>query len=219
MFARLASFVIWSLVAAATVFWALRFGVQGPQVPSYAIPVDRSAPAQTDLARMFGTSTVVASSATRPETPSRFRLLGVMAPKSKALGPSASYGLALIAVDGKPAKAFTVGARLDDGLVLQSVGLRTASLGPAAGGRTVLLELPVLPAPATGVLPVPGTGMGAAAMPRPVPTPQGNPSVTGPPPAMNAVGSAPGIQGQPVPLQAAPVPNPNLPAPDSVGAQ
>ena len=37
MFARLSAFVIWSLVAAAAVFWALRFGVSAPQAPAYAV--------------------------------------------------------------------------------------------------------------------------------------------------------------------------------------
>jgi general secretion pathway protein C len=215
MFARLASFVIWSLVAATAVFWALRFGVRAPQAPTFAIPVDRSAPARTDLARLFGAPTAVAMAAARPEAASRFRLLGVMAPKSRSPDETSNYGFALIAVDGKPAKAFTVGARLDGGLVLQSVGLRTASLGPAEGGRSMLLELPALPAPATGVLPLPGTGTSAMVIARPVPTQQGGATVLGPPPAMNAVGQAPAIQGQPVPA----LPSPNLPAPDSVGAQ
>ena len=70
-----------------------------------------------------------------------------MAPRSSAAQAEVGHGLALIAVDGKPAKAFAVGARLDSDLVLQSVGLRTASIGPAQGARSVLLELPALPAP------------------------------------------------------------------------
>jgi hypothetical protein len=42
MFARLSAFVIWSLVAAAMVFWALRFGVSSPQAPAFAVPIDRA---------------------------------------------------------------------------------------------------------------------------------------------------------------------------------
>jgi general secretion pathway protein C len=220
MFARLAAFVIWSLVAATAVFWVLRFGVRAPQAPAYAMPVDRSAPARSDLARLFGAPTLLAAAAAaRPEAASRFRLLGVMAPKSKSAGESASYGFALIAVDGKPAKAFTVGSRLDSGLVLQSVGLRTASLGPAQGARSMLLELPALPAPATGVLPIPGAGMAGFTSARPVP----------PSPAVPVIGQAPALPGgaaQPPMMQPQPVPpavnvptSPNLPAADSVRAQ
>jgi general secretion pathway protein C len=157
MFARLSAFVIWSLVAAAVVFWALRFGVSAPQAPAYAVPIDRAAPPRGDLARLFGAPPVVAMvEEARPEAPSRFRLVGVMAPRSSIPQGTGAYGLALIAVDGKPPRAFAVGAKLDTDLVLQSVGLRTASLGSAQGARSVLLELPALPAPATGVLPAPG---------------------------------------------------------------
>ncbi|MDQ2927631.1 MAG: hypothetical protein M3R22_05625 [Pseudomonadota bacterium] len=217
MFARLASFVIWSLVAMTVVFWALRFGVRAPQAPAYAVPVDRSAPARNDLARLFGAPTLAAAAA-RPEAASRFRLFGVMAPKSTAAHESASYGIALIAVDGKPAKAFAIGSRLDGGLVLQSVGLRTASLGPAQGARTMLLELPALPAPATGVLSLPGSGLGAAPVVRPVPLLVPGPVTSGPPPSMVAAPLIP-LQGQPVPVQPAFSANPNLPSADSPSSQ
>ena len=54
MFARLSAFVIWSLVAAAAVFWALRFGVSPPQAPAYAVPIEPMQRARGDLARLFG---------------------------------------------------------------------------------------------------------------------------------------------------------------------
>jgi general secretion pathway protein C len=170
MFARLSAFVIWSFVAATAMFWALRFTANPPRAPGYAVPVDRSAPAHGDLARLFGAAALVATAnEARPEAASRFRLLGVMAPKAKSHGESSDYGFALIAVDGKPAKAFGVGARLENGLVLQSVGMRSASLGPAEGERSMLLELPTLPAPATGVLPPPGAATPATLSSRVVP--------------------------------------------------
>ena len=70
---------------------------------------------------------------------------------------SSGEGVALIAVDGKPAKAYAVGSRLDGELVLQAVSLRTASIGTAQGAMAVTLELPPLPPPATGTLPLAGT--------------------------------------------------------------
>jgi general secretion pathway protein C len=233
MFARLSAFVIWSLVAAAVVFWALRFGVSSPQAPAFAVPIDRAAPPRGDLARLFGAPPVVAvAEEARPEAPSRFRLVGVMAPRSSTPEGTGAYGLALIAVDGKPPRAFAVGAKLDTDLVLQSVGLRTASLGSAQGGaRSVLLELPALPAPATGTLPAPGAPGAAAPMPT-VPPPRPAVPAAVAPPAM-----APGMVPTPAPVPApAPVmqpsaapaapgalnqlpPNPNLPAPDNFRAQ
>ena len=224
----MSAFVTWSLVAAALVFWALRFGVSSPQAPAYAVPIDRAAPPRGDLARLFGAPPVIAvAEEARPEAPSRFRLVGVMAPRSSAPEGNGAYGLALIAVDGKPPRAFAVGAKLDTDLVLQSVGLRTASLGTPQGARSVLLELPALPAPATGTLPAPGapapTVMTPAVRPAVVPAPAPAPPAMAP-----AMQPAPAPAPTAVPLQpAAAIPgslnqlpaNPNLPSPDNFRTQ
>ncbi|MGE4052971.1 MAG: hypothetical protein AB7F38_18005, partial [Piscinibacter sp.] len=96
-----------------------------------------------------------------PELASRFKLLGVMASKH-----SQGDGFALIAVDAKPARAYAVGTLLEGDLVLQSVGLRSAAIGPAQGAPALTLEVPPLPAAATGTLPAPpadGLKFGAAA--------------------------------------------------------
>ena len=158
MFARLSAFVIWSLVAATGVFWALRLSASPPPVPPYAVAVGNAVAVRGDLSRLFGAPLRAPSVAqATPEAPSRFKLVGVMAPGSKTAQAEVGQGLALIAVDGKPAKPFAVGARLDSDLVLQSVGLRTAAIGSAQGTRSVLLELPAL------ATPVPGTGAPAPA--------------------------------------------------------
>lgn len=151
MLARLAAFVVWALVAATVVFWGLRLGVRAPSAPPFTVPVTGEAALRGDLARLFGstpTATAAAPVATAPELASRFRLLGLMAGREPT-----DPGLALIAVDSKPARAYTVGATIDEGLVLQSVSLRSAAIGPAEGSPAVTLEIPPLPAPATGTLP------------------------------------------------------------------
>jgi len=52
-------------------------------------------------------------------------------------------GAALIAVDGKPAKPYRVGAVVADGLVLQSTQGRRVNLGASMDGpQTLVLELP-----------------------------------------------------------------------------
>jgi general secretion pathway protein C len=74
--------------------------------------------------------------AATPTLGSRFQLHGVMTG-----GPNA--GAALIAVDGKPAKTYRVGAVVADGFVLQSAQGRRVSLGSAMdGSQTLMLELP-----------------------------------------------------------------------------
>jgi general secretion pathway protein C len=225
MLARLAAFVIWSLVAATAVFWALRFAARSPQAPPYAVAVGKSAPMRGDLTRLFGAPPLVAATAeaAAPEAPSRFKLVGVMAPRTNPDREAAPYGLALIAVDGKPAKAYSVGSRLDNDLVLQSVGHRSASIGPAQGERSVLLELPALPAPATGVLPGPGAPVPAAPVPMRMPPPSAAPVPQGPAPVPVApapVMQAPAMQPQAVPAAVPTAPsNPGLPTPDNFRSQ
>ena len=218
MLARLAAFVIWSLVAATAVFWLLRFVATSPQAPPYAVAVGKSAPIRGDLTKLFGAPPVVAAAPeVVPEATSRFKLVGVMAPKPDRSPEAPAYGLALIAVDGKPAKAFPVGARLDSDLVLQSVGHRSASIGPAQGERSVLLELPALPAPATGVLPGPGSPAAVTPPLRMLPPPAPAVPQTAVPPV---AAPSPVMQPQPVPAAVpAPPPNPALPSTDNFRSQ
>jgi general secretion pathway protein C len=174
MLARLSAFVIWALVAATAVFWGLRLFVRAPVAPAYAVPVGDTAAVRGDLTRLLGSAPVAAPAAVAtPQAASRFKLLGIVAPKyaSTTASPS-THGVALIAVDGKMAKAYPVGARVDNDLVLQSVSLRTVSIGPTQGAPTITLELPPLAAAATGTLPINiGGGAGAPLSP-PTPVPQ-----------------------------------------------
>ena len=141
MLARVTAFVVWAAVAAAIVFWALKLLVRAPMAPAFTVPVSEATAVRGDLSRLFGktasASTMVAAA---PELASRFKLIGVMAPKARAGQPASSAGLALIAVDGKPPRAFAPGARIDGDLVLQSVSLRTASIGPSEGAAALTLE-------------------------------------------------------------------------------
>jgi len=170
MVARLSAFVLWALVAATAVFWGLRLLVAAPAAPAYAVPVGEATAVRGDLTRLLGSAPVsAAAAAASPEASSRFRLLGIMAPKGES---DPVRGVALIAVDGKMAKAYAVGAHVDNDLVLQSVSLRTASIGSGQGApATITLELPPLAAAATGRLPAGGM-LGGAPMAPPVITPQ-----------------------------------------------
>lgn len=173
MLARLSAFVLWALVAATAVFWGLRLLVRAPVAPAYAVAVGDAAAAQGDLARLLGSAPVQASPAlATPQASSRFRLLGIVAPKYAGASAAGEHGVALIAVDGKMPKAYAVGAPVDGDLLLQSVSLRTVLIAPAKGSPTITLELPLPAAAATGTLPTMGAGDYVAPAPAAVPVPQ-----------------------------------------------
>jgi len=190
---RLLAFVIWAVVAASVMFWVLRLGASSPAAPAHTVAVGAAAAPRGDLTRVLGAAPVreSAAAAVTVDSPlaSRFRLLGVAAPRQGG----DRQGLALIAVDGKPARSYTVGASIDGELVLQSVHQRGAKLGGRGAATQVSLVLPALPAPATGSLPL------AAAPPAtapPLAAPGGGvPGTTPMPPQV----VAPPDQGTPVP--------------------
>ncbi len=143
-------------------FWGLRLTARAAAAPPGALAVNGSPALGGDMARLFGAE-VVAEAAPVAPPDSRFRLVGVMAAKPNVDG--VGTGIALIAIDDKPPRPFTAGARVDDQLVLKTVSARSASLGPVDGPVTVVLEIPPLNAPATGSLPPAALGIEAAQPP------------------------------------------------------
>ncbi len=141
MSARWWSLLIWALAAATAVFWGLKIWAQPQPVPAHANVVQTSAPLQGDLTRLLGPDPVVAATpaAPAPVADTRLTLVGVVSPRGNT---HQREGLALISVDGKPAKTYRVGAVVDGERVLQSVSLRGAALGPRGGAAQVALSLP-----------------------------------------------------------------------------
>ena len=190
---RLLAFVIWAAVAASVMFWALRLGASSPAAPAHTVAVGAAAAPRGDLTRVLGAAPVreSAAAAVTVDSPlaSRFRLLGVAAPRQGG----DRHGLALIAVDGKPARSYAVGASIDGELVLQSVHQRGAKLGGRGAATQVSLVLPALPAPATGSLP---SAVAPPATTPPLAAPGGGvPGTVATPPQV----VAPPDQGTPVP--------------------
>jgi general secretion pathway protein C len=167
MTARLMSLLIWAAVAASGVYWGLRLFTQPTPVPVGATVAAAAAPAVGDLSRLLGEPPAqpVPGDAQAPVADSRFRLVGVVAPRG-----GAATGLALISVDGKPARAVAVGRELEPGLRLLTVSHRQAELGAVRGAPAMTLALPPLAEaqrgrPGEAVLPtaglpgaLPGTG-------------------------------------------------------------
>lgn len=194
MLSRLSAFVIWAAVAASLVFWGLRLLGRSDPPPAQATLVSPAAALKGDVARVLGAEPVAATRAEagpEPVVDARFRLIGVVAPRSAA---ARDQGVALIAFDGKPPKAFRVGSTVDGEWVLQSVHARGASLGPRGQAAQLALELPALPPPSAGVPP------GAGGAPRPAAFPAVRPPRPG-----GALVEAP-MPPVPVPGAAAPVP-------------
>ncbi|MDP1899167.1 MAG: hypothetical protein Q8K96_01765 [Rubrivivax sp.] len=159
MLARWSTFAVWALAAGSALFWGLKLFVSPPAAPAHAQVAGAGNAARGDLTRLLGAEAPPPAAEPAAPADSRFQLIGVVTPRAAA---SAREGLALIAVDGKPPKAFRVGAVVEGQTVLKAVAARGATLGPREGAGALTLALAPPAAAATGVLPPPG---GARATP------------------------------------------------------
>lgn len=137
----LCTLTVWSAVAYSAVGWWLR------DVPSTALSVDPATQRSTALgaspeaidtpavARALGATAPTVQAA--PTLASRLQLIGV-------INGEGQTSVALISVDGKPAKPFPLGKPVTDGLVLQSTQAKRVHLGASVDGPSTLsLDLPV----------------------------------------------------------------------------
>jgi general secretion pathway protein C len=136
-FSRLTSLLVWAVVAYSAVVFALQWGggvpvdavVAGSEQKQVLPEVDALA-----VSKALGAAPVQSASASLA---SRFVLVGVMDG-----GPT--QGVALISVDGKPAKPYRLGQTVSDGFVVLATGPKKAELGPQLGAPAALqLELPL----------------------------------------------------------------------------
>ena len=136
-FSRLTSLLVWAVVAYSAVVFALQWGggvpvdavVAGSEQKQVLPEVDALA-----VSKALGAAPVQSASASLA---SRFVLVGVMDG-----GPT--QGVALISMDGKPAKPYRLGQTVTDGFVVLATGPKKAELGPQLGAASSLvLELPM----------------------------------------------------------------------------
>ena len=136
-FLRLTSLLVWAVVAYSAVVFGLQWGggepvdavVAGSEQKQFSPDVD-----SLSVSKALGVAPVQSASASLA---SRFVLVGVMDG-----GPS--QGVALISVDGKPAKPYRLGQNVSDGLVVVGTGPKKAELGPQMGvASSLVLELPL----------------------------------------------------------------------------
>ncbi len=198
---RSLTFVLWLLAGGSVVYWGLKL-VKGPAAPASATAaVSGATTASVDsvaLAKGLGGGQVAAPAATGASVApsnlnvSRFVLTGVVVSRA---GDSRS-SVALIGVDGKPARPYRVGANLGEGVVLHSVSPSKAMLASEANAAPALtLELPKT---ASAVV---GTAVAARpAQPLVITPPTAAPTPS--PNAMSALGTRPARVGANQPREA-----------------
>jgi general secretion pathway protein C len=136
---RAVTFALALLAALSATYWVLK----STQSSSVSIAAAVASSAVTPLepkavAKVLGGGKTAVPGKAEATGSTPFVLVGVLAEGSRK-------GAALIAVDGKPARPYAVGARVADGFVVQSVSGRRAMLAATADGPAlVTLELPAL---------------------------------------------------------------------------
>lgn len=134
---RLSALVVGLLFALSAVYWVLRWPAaeSGRALSPVTASDEVVAASAAELARLLGAQTAPTAQVTE-DASNRIRLTGVIASPN-------GQGVALLSIDGKPAKAYRVGSQLEEGLVLQSVeGRRVALAADAKGPVHMRLELP-----------------------------------------------------------------------------
>ncbi len=188
MIARLSAFLVWALLGLAIVYWGMALGLRSPVAPAQTV-ADAAAP-RTDLSRLLGATPAQAEAAPSPDE-SRFKLLGLVAPKR--VDGHELEGVALISVDGGPPRTVRVGALVDGERRLLAISGNSVTIGRDGQPGFTLSLAPLLPAqamampspaPATYALAAPmavqqDPGVVPGVMPAatlPPPRPQGGPS-------------------------------------------
>ncbi len=150
MLARTLGFFVWGLLAFVSVYWLQLLLDRPLPAPAHTVAVGAGTAPLADLTRLLGTTAEAAVEAA-PVVQSRYRLVGLVAPKPGS-DRHQGEGLAVIAIDNAPARAVRVGGAVDGQLQLLALDARSASLG-AAGVVSLTLRLEPPAAAATGALP------------------------------------------------------------------
>jgi general secretion pathway protein C len=198
MLSRFFALLIWGAVALGAAFWGLRWFGKSMTVPPGTASATMDNGLRGDVSKLLAGPAkpvdAVAAPTQQAALAGRLQLLGVVAPRQEG----GHTGVALLVLDGKPARAYRLGQMVDGELVVQSISQRQVQIGAQGGPAAVSLDLPLMPAAATGSLPPPTgaiSNQGAAA-------PQANGSASYGAAAARTPGypspSAPGMAANPV---------------------
>lgn len=126
--------VVWALLGLSAVYWGLLLTEpRAPILPQAAPPVPQIQSAA--IAAWLG-APLESSAPGAPAQASRYELRGVIA--------QGSAGVAVLSVDGQPARPYPVGALIEEGVMLRAVGARHAELAADRSGPVLQrLELPL----------------------------------------------------------------------------
>ena len=145
---RLITLAVWLLAVMCGVYWAMKFVTVKPVNAVFAstnpaVVLDTKA-----IAKLLGAPDIVATQAAITSASSNYALFGLAVTK-------VGTGVALISMDGKPAKPYRVGSKVADEWVLKSISRTYAILATAMSAADGMkLELPVRLA-ATGSISAP----------------------------------------------------------------
>lgn len=142
---RLSAFAVTALLAASAAYWLLRWpeatdaGASLRETTEAVATQELPAVEPAVIAHLLGSDRSGAMDSAPSGLSGRLILSGVVA-------RAAGSGVALISVDGKPTRAYAVGSRVTEELVLKAVAPRRAVLAvstEAPAGLTLEMKLPV----------------------------------------------------------------------------
>jgi general secretion pathway protein C len=155
MLSRFFALLIWGAVALGAAFWGLRWFGKSMTVPAGTASATMDNSLRGDVSKLLaGPATPVDAVAVPTQQAAlagRLQLLGVVAPRHEG----GHTGVALLVLDGKPARAYRMGQAIEGELVVQTISQRQVQIGAQGGPVAVSLDLPLMPAAATGSLPPP----------------------------------------------------------------
>ncbi len=155
MLSRFFALLIWAAVALSVAFWGLRWFGQSMSVPPGTASATMDNSLRGDVSKLLSGPAQpvddVAAPAQQAALAGRLQLLGVVAPRQEG----GRAGVALLVLDGKPARAYRLGQVVDGELVVQTISQRQVQIGAQGGPAAVSLDMPLMPAAATGSLPPP----------------------------------------------------------------
>jgi general secretion pathway protein C len=133
--ARIASVLLFAALCGIAAGWALQLlAPRAPVAPAGAVAQVQGPPDLSAAGQLFG-GVPRATDAQVRAAPSNIQVSGVLA--------SGARGVALLSIDGRPAKPFAVGEPVSDGMTVRSITGDTVELDRGTGGLPMRLPAPV----------------------------------------------------------------------------